>query len=515
MNIGQKIKHFRERLGFTQQQLGHMIHVSESAIGNYETGKRQPSVEILRQITDALQVAMNDFFQEEKKRLLQIPMSYIDFRLWAEEFEDNLYYVGLEPHQFEYMMKSDRYFVELKHDYLIWLEDGFYLIPIEQEYALEDYDEVLQVENMRKVVQSDIPYIETALKRKITATYDATLFAEQVYTSKFDFSSSIASDKPSRMYIDTVQDIFRDVNGCLAYIYKFQTYYIQAKDGVYAIPIEEEENDEEDNRIPFVYTAEELYIEKHDIRKVTEKEIVDLQTFVLEEEYFLKKVYSLLEKEPNSYAQILSLSFSVIEENIEEWENKESFHPKDREILSYFYRCRIATLDNLKRIFRERDRKEESIFSKKWEEEADVKEQVWRKQEERKEKEDPKKYRILVVESGIFTGTILQGIVENHFDCRVYPEYNRKEAFKLYQTALENGRPFDLVTINLHLSEVDEDELLINIKRIHPEANVLMTASLVSEKTVIQAMEDGAKGFLSKPFVQENVVKYIRNLLEK
>ena len=50
MTIGKKIKMFRERLGLTQQALGHMVHVSENAIGNYEAGRCNPSVELLEEI---------------------------------------------------------------------------------------------------------------------------------------------------------------------------------------------------------------------------------------------------------------------------------------------------------------------------------------------------------------------------------------------------------------------------------------------------------------------------------
>lgn len=60
MEIGQKIKQLREELGFTQKQLSIESHVSEISIRKYESGDRQPKIEQLTKIANALNVEVNE-----------------------------------------------------------------------------------------------------------------------------------------------------------------------------------------------------------------------------------------------------------------------------------------------------------------------------------------------------------------------------------------------------------------------------------------------------------------------
>lgn len=55
MSFGDNLRAARERLGLTQQQVAARLGVSKSAYCSYETNKRQPDVEKLRQLSDILQ----------------------------------------------------------------------------------------------------------------------------------------------------------------------------------------------------------------------------------------------------------------------------------------------------------------------------------------------------------------------------------------------------------------------------------------------------------------------------
>ena len=48
------IKELRKLEGLTQQELAEKLGVSQNAIHNWETGKREPSIEMIRQIANAL-----------------------------------------------------------------------------------------------------------------------------------------------------------------------------------------------------------------------------------------------------------------------------------------------------------------------------------------------------------------------------------------------------------------------------------------------------------------------------
>lgn len=56
-NTGERIRHFREKAGLTQKQLGEMTGKSESAIRNYELDNRRPDWETLSRIANALKVS--------------------------------------------------------------------------------------------------------------------------------------------------------------------------------------------------------------------------------------------------------------------------------------------------------------------------------------------------------------------------------------------------------------------------------------------------------------------------
>ena len=45
--LGAQIAYLRKKAGLSQQQLAERLHLSGSAVGMYEQGRRQPSVDIL------------------------------------------------------------------------------------------------------------------------------------------------------------------------------------------------------------------------------------------------------------------------------------------------------------------------------------------------------------------------------------------------------------------------------------------------------------------------------------
>lgn len=62
MEIGQQIKHYREKKGYSQKELAGLVHMSERTVGHYETGTRSPSVEALTLLAKALDIDITSFF---------------------------------------------------------------------------------------------------------------------------------------------------------------------------------------------------------------------------------------------------------------------------------------------------------------------------------------------------------------------------------------------------------------------------------------------------------------------
>ena len=65
MNIGNNIKKYRKIKGLTQIQLAEKIGVSTITIKNYENNRRQPSLETLNKIAEALNVSVSELISDE------------------------------------------------------------------------------------------------------------------------------------------------------------------------------------------------------------------------------------------------------------------------------------------------------------------------------------------------------------------------------------------------------------------------------------------------------------------
>lgn len=67
MSFGSRLRSRREALGLKQSELGHLLGVTGSAVGNYETGVSSPKADILYRVFDALKCDANYLFQDEMR----------------------------------------------------------------------------------------------------------------------------------------------------------------------------------------------------------------------------------------------------------------------------------------------------------------------------------------------------------------------------------------------------------------------------------------------------------------
>lgn len=65
MSFGSRLKERREALRLKQSELGAMLGVTGSAIGNYENGVSSPKADILYKVFDVLQCDANYLFQDD------------------------------------------------------------------------------------------------------------------------------------------------------------------------------------------------------------------------------------------------------------------------------------------------------------------------------------------------------------------------------------------------------------------------------------------------------------------
>ncbi|MBK8288447.1 MAG: response regulator [Pseudomonadales bacterium] len=87
---------------------------------------------------------------------------------------------------------------------------------------------------------------------------------------------------------------------------------------------------------------------------------------------------------------------------------------------------------------------------------------------------------------------------------------NGMEAVEIFRQELP-----ELVTMDLTMPEMDGVECVKHLVEIKPDVLILVISSLSDKATTIQAMKNGAKGFLTKPFDDEQINTALEELLEE
>lgn len=75
MDVGKRIVDLRLKKGISTNKLANLAGISQSYLRDIELGKKQPTVEYLGYICDALKISLKDFFDEEKDKELEISIS--------------------------------------------------------------------------------------------------------------------------------------------------------------------------------------------------------------------------------------------------------------------------------------------------------------------------------------------------------------------------------------------------------------------------------------------------------
>jgi two-component system cell cycle response regulator len=77
------------------------------------------------------------------------------------------------------------------------------------------------------------------------------------------------------------------------------------------------------------------------------------------------------------------------------------------------------------------------------------------------------------------------------------------------------GRFFNLALLDIKLPDMEGVELLAPLKEMHPDMVMVMITAYASTETAIQALDDGASAYITKPLNMDEVLATIREALEK
>ncbi|MDD2421208.1 MAG: response regulator [Heliobacteriaceae bacterium] len=115
--------------------------------------------------------------------------------------------------------------------------------------------------------------------------------------------------------------------------------------------------------------------------------------------------------------------------------------------------------------------------------------------------------RVLVVDDALFMRHMIKMILDNNRFQVVGEAENGLEAAQKYNEL----RP-DLVTMDITMPEVDGIGAVKLIKKMDPQAKIVMISAMGQERFVKDAILAGASGFLVKPFSEEKVVQVLNAL---
>lgn len=72
----------------------------------------------------------------------------------------------------------------------------------------------------------------------------------------------------------------------------------------------------------------------------------------------------------------------------------------------------------------------------------------------------------------------------------------------------------DIVTMDLTMPEMDGVICVKELMKINPKIMILVISALSDKATAIQAIKNGARGFICKPFTEDDLNKALTKLLE-
>ena len=110
--------------------------------------------------------------------------------------------------------------------------------------------------------------------------------------------------------------------------------------------------------------------------------------------------------------------------------------------------------------------------------------------------------RVLIVDDAVFMRMKLKDILEKNGYEVVAEAQNGIEAIEKYKA--ENP---DLVTMDITIPELDGVSALREIKKIDPNAKVIMCSAMGQQSMVMDAIQAGAIDFIVKPFETDRVIK--------
>ena len=131
---------------------------------------------------------------------------------------------------------------------------------------------------------------------------------------------------------------------------------------------------------------------------------------------------------------------------------------------------------------------------------------------------DGSKLNILIVEDDFASFRVLNEYLSEYGDCSV--AVNGTEAVEAFKNALDKGRPYDVICLDIMLPEMNGHLVLEQIRQIKQEygarqpdhVEIIMTTAIDDSDDIIKAFKEGCKAYIVKPVTKEKLLGEMRKL---
>jgi len=126
--------------------------------------------------------------------------------------------------------------------------------------------------------------------------------------------------------------------------------------------------------------------------------------------------------------------------------------------------------------------------------------------------------KTLIVEDDFTSRLLLQVLLTKYGECHI--AVNGREAVSAFRTALDAGRPYDLICLDIMMPEMDGQEALKEIRTLEEAreiastkgAKIVMTTALGDIKNVAAAYRELCDGYMVKPIDKAKLIVLLEEL---
>jgi two-component system chemotaxis response regulator CheY len=116
--------------------------------------------------------------------------------------------------------------------------------------------------------------------------------------------------------------------------------------------------------------------------------------------------------------------------------------------------------------------------------------------------------RVLIVDDAVVMRMMIKGILNKNGYEVVGEAQNGIEAVEKYRALTP-----DLVTMDMVMPEMDGIAAVKQIVATDPNARIIMCTSMGQQALVVEAIQAGAKSFITKPFQPPKIIETIQKVL--